>query len=159
MRPHLEYGMPACAPNFVADVNRLEQIHRLATRLGLRSLPRRRIRADLIVAFKIFTGLSDMASEHAFLPSTHPGLRENPNEVLQGRSRCRWKGQAFLVRVVKYWNELPAYVVKTPSDNAFKKGLVQFFYRSPSQSPSLTEHSPPPPLSFRLLRSFIFLSF
>ncbi len=24
VRPHLEYGMPACSPNLVADVNRLE---------------------------------------------------------------------------------------------------------------------------------------
>ncbi len=41
MRPHLEYGMPACSPNLVTDINHLEQIQRLATRLvtGMRHLP------------------------------------------------------------------------------------------------------------------------
>ncbi len=31
------------------------------------------------------------------------------------------------MRVVKYWNELPAYVVKVHSDNVLKKGMEQFF--------------------------------
>ncbi len=34
VRPHLEYGMPACSPNLVADINHLERIQRLATRLA-----------------------------------------------------------------------------------------------------------------------------
>ncbi len=33
VRPHLEYGMPACSPNLVADINRLELLQRLTTRL------------------------------------------------------------------------------------------------------------------------------
>ncbi len=28
VRPRLEYGMPACSPNFVADINRLDRIQR-----------------------------------------------------------------------------------------------------------------------------------
>ncbi len=76
VRPHLEYGMPAGSPNFVADINHLERIQRLATRLvtgmrhlpyeerlqrlGLHSLQRRRLWADLITAFKIFKGLLDV---------------------------------------------------------------------------------------------------
>ncbi len=34
MRPQFEYGMPACSPNLVADINHLERIQRLAG-LGL----------------------------------------------------------------------------------------------------------------------------
>ncbi len=39
--PHLEYGMPASSPNLVADINHLERIQRLATKLvtGMRHLP------------------------------------------------------------------------------------------------------------------------
>ncbi len=33
VRPHLEYGMPASSPNLVADINHLQRIQRLATRL------------------------------------------------------------------------------------------------------------------------------
>ncbi len=41
VRPHLEYGMPACSANLVADMNHLHLIQRLATRLvtGMRHLP------------------------------------------------------------------------------------------------------------------------
>ncbi len=41
VRPHLEYGMSACSPHLVADINHLERIQRLATRLvtGMRHLP------------------------------------------------------------------------------------------------------------------------
>ncbi len=40
VHPHLEYGMPTCSPNLVADINHLERIQRLATRLvtGMRHL-------------------------------------------------------------------------------------------------------------------------
>ncbi len=62
MRLHLEYGKPACSTNLVADINHLERIQRLATRLvaGMRHLPyeerlqrRRQLRADLITALDI----------------------------------------------------------------------------------------------------------
>ncbi len=41
VRVHLEYGMPACSPNLMADNNHLERIQRLTTRLvtGIRHLP------------------------------------------------------------------------------------------------------------------------
>ncbi len=85
VRPHPEHGMSACSPNLVADINHLEQVQRLATslvtgmhhlpyeerlqRLGLHSLQRRRLRADLIVELKIFTGLLDVDSSLFFSPS------------------------------------------------------------------------------------------
>ncbi len=65
---YLEYGMPACSSNLVPYITHLELIKRLATRLvsGMRHLPyeerlqRRRLRADLVTAFKIFKGLLDI---------------------------------------------------------------------------------------------------
>ncbi len=41
LRPHLEFRSPDCSPNRVADINHLERIQRLATRLvtGMRHLP------------------------------------------------------------------------------------------------------------------------
>ncbi len=97
MRPHLEYGMPACSPNLVADINHLERIQRLATRLetgmrhlpyeerlqrlGLHSLQRRRLRDDLITAFKIFKGLLDIDPNMFFLPSARRGLSGLPYKV------------------------------------------------------------------------------
>ncbi len=61
-------------------------------RLGLHSLQRRLLRANLITAFKIFTGLLDVDPKFSFLPYTHPGLRGHPYKVLQGASHRRRRG-------------------------------------------------------------------
>ncbi len=129
--PHLEYGMPACSPNLVADINHLERIKRLTTRLvtgmchllyeerlqrlGLHSLQRRRLQDNLFTAFKIFKGPLDIDPNLFFLPPARRGLRGHPFKILQG--------SAFSVRVVKYWNKLPASVVTAPSVDVFKKRL------------------------------------
>ncbi len=121
-RPHLQYGMLACSQNLVADINHLDRIQRLATRLvtGMRHLPYeerlqhlghhslqwRRLRADLITAFKIFKGLLDIDPSLFFFPPARRGLRGHPYKVLQGASHHRRRGSAFSVRVVKYWNKL-----------------------------------------------------
>ncbi len=140
VRPHLEYGMPACSPNLGADINHLERIQRFASRLvtgmrhlpyeerrqrlGLHSLQRRRLRADLITTFKIFTGLLDIDPNVFFLPPARSGLRGYLGaRALQGASHHRRRGLAFSVRAAKYWNKLPASVVTAPSVNVFKKGL------------------------------------
>ncbi len=135
MRPHLEYGMPACSPYLVAGINHLERIQRLATRLvtGMRHLPyeerlqRQRLRANLITAFKILKGHLDIDTNLFFLPAARRGLGGHPYKVLQGASHRRSRESAFSVRVVKYWNKLPASVVTAPSVNVFEKGLEKLW--------------------------------
>ncbi len=105
VRPHLEYGMPACSANLAADINHLERIQRLATRLitcmrylpyeerlqqlVLHSLQRLRLRDELITVFKIFKALLDIDHKLFFLPPTRRGLRGHPFKVLQGASHRR----------------------------------------------------------------------
>ncbi len=92
--------MPACSPNLVADPNHVGRIQRLATTLvalirhlryeerlellGLHSLQRRRFRAELIITFKIFTGLLDIDPNLFFLRPTRCDVRGHPYKVLQG---------------------------------------------------------------------------
>ncbi len=75
--------MEANAPTRRADINQLERVQRLATRLvrGLRHMPyeerlrklnlfsleRRRLRADLVLAFKFFNGEVDLNPSEFFL--------------------------------------------------------------------------------------------
>ncbi len=92
-------------------------------RLGLCSLQRRRLRADLITAFKIFNGRLDIDPNLFFLLSARCGLRGHHYKVLQGASHRRRRGLAFSMRALKYWNTLPAAVVTSPSVNVFKKSL------------------------------------
>ncbi len=98
VRPPLEYGMPACSPNLVADINHLERIVSLASRLvtGMRHLPyeerlqrrgrhslkRRRLWNDHITTFKIFKVLLDIDPNLFFLPPARRGLRGHPFKVL-----------------------------------------------------------------------------
>ncbi len=124
--------MEANAPALRADINQLERVQRLATRLvsGLRhvqyeerlrqlnlfSLERRRLRDDLILAFKIFKGEVDPNPSEFFPCPPRAGL-------LQGPSRLRRRSGAFSVRIVKFWNRLPAHLVLSPSISIFKKQL------------------------------------
>ncbi len=118
VRPHLEYGMPACLPSLVADINHLARIQRLAIRLvadmrhlpyeerlqrlGLYSLQLRLLWADLITTFKIFTGLLDVDPNLFFPPPARRGLRGHPFKVLQGASHRRRRGISAIS--MRLWN-------------------------------------------------------
>ncbi len=104
-------------------------------------LQRRLLRANLITAFKIFKGLLVIDPNLFFLPPTRRGLRGHPYKVLQGARHRRAIGSAFSVRVVKYWNKLPASVVTATAVKMFSRKVGQSFGRSLSPSPLLTEHS------------------
>ncbi len=135
--PHQEYAMEANAATLRADTNQLARVQRLATRLvrGLRHVPykerlrqlnlfsleRRRLRADLILAFKIFKGEADPNPSEFFLRPPRAGLRGHTYRFLQGPSRLRRRSGAFSVRMVKYWSRLPAPLVLSPLVSIFKK--------------------------------------
>ncbi len=89
--------------------------------LNLFSLERRRPRADLILAFKIFKGEVDLNPSEFFLRPPQAGLRGHTYRFLQGPSRLRRRSGAFSVRVVKNWSRLPAHLDLAPSVSIFKK--------------------------------------
>ncbi len=144
VRLHLEYAIEANAPTLRADINQLERVQRLATRsvrglrhepheerlrqLNLFSLESRRLRADLILAFKIFKGGVDLNPSEFFLRPPRTGLRGHTYRLLQGPSRLRRRSGAFSAHVVKYWNRLPAHLVLAPSVSIFKKQLDRHWF-------------------------------
>ncbi len=139
MRAHLEYAMDANAPTLRADINQHERVQRIVTRLvrGLRPVPyeerlrqlnhfsleRRHLRADLILAFKIFRGEVDLNPSEFFLRPPRAGQRWHTYRLLQRPSRLRRRSGAFSARVVKFWNRLPAHLVLSSSLPIFKKQL------------------------------------
>ncbi len=94
VRPYLEYAMEAKAPTLTANINQLERVQRLATRLvkGIRHVPyeerfrqlnlfsmeRRHLRADFILAFKIFKDEVDLNPSDFFLRPPEPGYEGTP---------------------------------------------------------------------------------
>ncbi len=136
--------MEANAPTLRADKNQLERVQRLTTRLvrGHRHVPyeerlrqvkhfsleRRRLRADLTLAFKIFKGEVDLYPSESFLRPPQAGLRAHTYRFLQGPSRFRRRSGAFSVRMVKYWSRLPAHLELAPSVSIFKKQLDRHWF-------------------------------
>ena len=78
VRPHLEYCVQAWSPYYRKDIDKLEKVQRRAVRmitdlrgtsyreklleLGLFSLEKRRIRADLVCIFRILKGIDKINS-------------------------------------------------------------------------------------------------
>ncbi len=83
-------------------------------------MERRRLRADLILAFKIFKGEVDLNPSEFFLHPPPAGLRGHIYRLLQSLRR---RSGAFSVRIVKYWNRLRAHLVLAPSCSILKKHL------------------------------------
>ncbi len=94
-------------------------------RLNLFSLERGRLRANLILAFEIFKGEVDLNPSDFFLRPPRAGLRGRTYRLLQGPSGLRRRSGAFSIRVVKYWNRLPAPLVLSPLVSIFN-GLKSF---------------------------------
>ncbi len=98
-----KYAMKANAPTLRADINHLERVQRLATRLvrrlrhvpyegmlrqfNLFSLERRHLRVDLILAYTIFKGEVDLNPSEFFLRPPRAGVRGHTCRILQGPSR------------------------------------------------------------------------
>ncbi len=92
--------MEANAPMLRTDINQLEKVQRLATRLvrGLRHVPyeerlrrlnlfsleRRRLRADLILAFKIFKSEVDRLTSSSAHPE--PGYEGTPTDYCKNQA-------------------------------------------------------------------------
>jgi len=142
VRPHLEYCVQAWSPHFRKDIACLEQVQKRATklvsglknlryedrlqRLKLTTLEKRRLRGDLIEAFKIMTA-REKIDKHEFFESSNNAysLRGHKYKIAVQRSRTVARSAFFSQRVVTSWNKLPDEVVNATSINMFKNRLDQ----------------------------------
>ena len=92
-------------------------------RLKLFSLEERRLRGDLIQAFKLLTGKENVDYEILFNHST-THLRGHSLKLSKSQCNKLCRRQFFSQRVIDIiWNSLSEFMVSTPSTNTFKKRI------------------------------------
>jgi len=142
VRPHIEYCIQAWSPYFKKDIDALEKVQRRASKLipdirrfsyearlkklNLYPLEIRRLRGDLIEAYKILHGFEDVDPNLFFRRSNQIQLRGNSLKLYKKRSKLLLRAKFFSQRVVDHWNELPNDVVNASSLNSFKARLERY---------------------------------
>ena len=141
IRPHLEYCVQAWNLYMKGDIKALEKVQRRATKLvkNIRNRPyeerlrilklypleARRMRGDLIEAFKILQGLENIKPEEFFTLSHNTGTRGHNLKLFKKRlsKGLELRKHFFSQRIVDKWNKLPLSVVSAETTNQFKNRL------------------------------------
>ncbi len=137
--PILEYGQQASSPYLRRDIDLMERIQRLATRMvkGMRELPyedrrrrlnifsleRRRLRGDPILAYNILHGRLDLPKAEFFEAPAKRGLRGHDYKLRHRSFRLLRRKAAFSVRLPISWNKLPMEIINSPTLDTFKRLL------------------------------------
>ena len=146
IRPVLEFGGPASYPLTLGEADKIEGVQRRATkriqgffdlsyeerlvRLDLFSMGYRRLRGDLIVAWRIVHGFFGEEIRQFFAlrgAEDQPETRSNGLKLFKPRRRRLRVNFSLSTRVVNEWNLLPHEAVVASSVDTFKKRLDQHF--------------------------------
>jgi len=139
IRPHVEYANTVWCPYLIRQSQAIERIQRRATKLlkeckdmtygdrlkylNLHSLKGRRIRGDLIQAFKIINNIEDVHIYKFFSFDNLSRTRNFKGKMLIKYSKTNKRKFSFSIRVANNWNSLPENVKFAPTVNSFKNQI------------------------------------
>ena len=140
IRPHLEYANTIWSPKLRRQSSAIEKVQRRALKLlknmkdlsyeerlktlKLPTLKCRRIRGDLIQAYKIFTGVDDVDNFFPTQPITANKTRHNLNKIFMHHCSSNIRKNTFVNRVAPIWNPLPDHIKSAPNIIITFKNLI-----------------------------------
>ena len=112
------------ATKLVRNIRRKPYEERLKI-LKLYPLEARRMRGDLIEAFKLLKGLESIKPEEFFTLSHNTGTRGHNLNIFKKRlsKGLELRKNFFSQRIVDKWNKIPLSVVSADTTNQFKNRL------------------------------------
>lgn len=140
VRPLLEHRSPVWNPNTLSDIYKLEMVQRVFTKsvigkdgdrpynerlatLGLETLKVRRLRADLVLAYKIACNIVD-TNKHGFFTMASGVKTCEEKPALSVFAGPNLKKLVYAMRATKMWNELPKDKADFSSLDSFKNSLT-----------------------------------
>ena len=141
--PIADYCSSVWSPYLIGDIYAIESIQRTFTRkingmkniaytdrlkiLNLPSLELRRLRADLLMCFKIINGLvaGDLVNYGMILANLNSNTRGHRQKLFIDHTKIEVRKHFFANRIARPWNSLPADLIDSDSIFTFKRGLAK----------------------------------
>ena len=139
IRPILEYCTQIWNPYLIGEITAIEKVQKYFTkrlsgmkslnyndrlqRLNLESLELRRLKADLVMYFKIVHGAVDLNADDFFKRSPIDNTRSNGYKLSKPYFKTFAAQNHFNSRCIRIWNALPVEIMACKSTTAFKRKL------------------------------------
>lgn len=143
--PLLEFASPVWSPYLKGDIEKLEKVQRLFTKivyhrnkltlcsyqerckyLGLSPLYKRRIMSDLVTAFKIVKGETKLLKCSKFFEHRQGYTRSTSLARFNIRkTKTEFRRQSFSLRCSRWLNKLPPSILQVPNSKIFKQKLTE----------------------------------